>query len=108
MGDMEHVYEYDITDGLWICRCGFQSNSSYDLERHHRQSHEVTHQLEDAGKKGRGQRVGFRNTYNYEVLLEDAAAIIKLHLPAIDDWQANELAYDLVLGVVESKYLSAC
>src|SRR5512146_2796344 len=59
----------------------------------------VTHRIgPPAGTKkarGRGARTGFRDTYSHAVLLEDAAEMIKLHLPSIEDFQAQELAYDL-------------
>lgn len=67
--------------------------------------YKITYKLDGAGKKGRGKRTGFRDTHDYQVLIQDAAAMIKLHLPGIEQFQADELARDLVMGVIESKYL---
>lgn len=36
--------------------------------------------------------------------MDDAVAMIKLHLPQIEERQARELAYDLQVGTRESRY----
>ena len=70
----------------------------------------VTHKLPypTGGGKRKGwwerSRTGFRDTYDFNVLMDDAVAMIKLHLPLIEEWQARELAYDLQIGTHESKY----
>lgn len=55
--------------------------------------------------KGRDQATGFRNTYRCETLVEDMSAMIKQHLPQVEDWQAKELSGCLLLGVIRSSYL---
>lgn len=68
---------------------------------------EVTHRLgptEGKKSRGRGRRTGFRNTYDFEVLMADAVEMIKAHLPQIEQWQAEELAFDLQVGTRESGY----
>lgn len=64
----------------------------------------VTHCLPGAGKRGRGPRTGFKDTYSFDTLMDDAVAMVMLHLPQIEEWQARELACDLQVGTRESRY----
>lgn len=69
-------------------------------------THKLPYPAEGGKRKGwwERSRTGFRDTYSFDTLMEDAVAMIKLHLPQIEEWQARELAFDLQIGTRESRF----